>query len=625
CALGSVKSMIGHTKAAAGAAGLIKAALSLYNKTLPPTLKADIHDPELSIDKSHFYLNIGTRPWFSKKGHPRRAGVSAFGFGGSNFHILVEEYKSKKRNISWDGSIEIVALSASSKNRLVKLVSSLKNSLDKGISNKEFSKTAADTRTNFSFNDRHRLLFVIKQPLNSSRHTSLPFDEALDALSANKQKGVWNLQNIYYGGPDYINPENRGKIAFMFPGQGSQYTQMGCDLVCCFPEALEVMEIANSKYKNNMCLTDYIYPLPIQSDKEKKCQEDALKSTDIAQPAIGTISLAMINVLQEFGIKPDATCGHSYGELSALYAAGWMDINTLFDLSIARGNLMASAGRNNNDSGTMLAVKAPINELEELINSSDTGAILANKNSPKQGVLSGSVEAIAMADKICRQKGFKTIKLSVAAAFHSALIKDAQKPFAQLVQDATIVPSEVPVFSNTTGMPYPADSDRAKALLGRQILSPVDFVSEIENLFKAGAHTFVEIGPRTVLTGLAESILKGQKFHAVSMDSSCGKGSGIMDLAKTLSLLASLGHNVNLNKWEAPVRKTRKQLMNIPVTGANYRPEPKQRKKIANPPHPETQTRQITASTQNQNKMDKAMGTNNMIKDKAQQPDLITD
>ena len=619
CALGSVKSMIGHTKAAAGAAGLIKAALSLYHKALPPTLKADNPDPELRIDESPFYLNTETRPWFSKKDHPRRAGVSAFGFGGSNFHVLIEEHRSPKKNISWDGSIEIIALSASSKDELVKLVSSVKSSIDKGISNKEFSKTAADTRTDFSFNDRHRLLFVIEQPLDSSAYTSLVFDEALDAIRANNWKGAWNLQNIYYGGPDYINPENRDKIAFMFPGQGSQYAQMGRDLVCCFPEALEVMELANSKYNSTGYLTDYIYPFPAQTDK------DALKNTDIAQPAIGAVSLAMLKILQGFGIKPDATCGHSYGELPALYAAGWMDINTLFDLSIARGNLMAAAGRDKDDSGTMLAVKAPINELEELINSSNTGAILANKNSRNQGVLSGSVESIALADKICRQKGFKTIKLSVSAAFHSALVKDAQKPFSRQVQNADIVPSEVPVFSNTTGMPYPADSDKAKKLLGGQIISPVNFVSEIENLFKAGAHTFVEIGPKSVLTGLVKSILRDRNFQAISMDSSCGKGSGVMDLAKTLSLLASLGHNVNLNKWEDPVRETQKQLMSIPVAGANYRS--KQREKTTKPVknlitgiHPETQATQNTFSTQNHNKSDKAMAT---IINK--QPDLIAD
>ncbi len=148
----------------------------------------------------------------------------------------------------------------------------------------------------------------------------------------------------------------------------------------------------------------------------------------------------------------------------------------------------------------------------------------------------------------------------MAAAFHSSLIKDAQKPFAKFVQNADIVPAKVPVFSNTTGMPYPADPDKAKKLLGEQILCPVNFVKEIESLFKAGVRTFVEIGPKTVLTGLVKSILGNQNFQAIAMDSSCGKKSGVMDLAKTLSILACLGHHVDLNKWEDPAKEIKNSL-----------------------------------------------------------------
>jgi len=129
--------MIGHTKAAAGSAGLIKAALALYNKVLPATLKADEPDPKLGISDSPFYINSETRPWFSKKEHPRRSGVSAFGFGGSNFHIVLEEHHRNKNEIFWDGSVEIIALSASSKEEVENKFRTLKNSINKGISYKE--------------------------------------------------------------------------------------------------------------------------------------------------------------------------------------------------------------------------------------------------------------------------------------------------------------------------------------------------------------------------------------------------------------------------------------------------------------------------------------------------------
>ncbi|MDL1984409.1 MAG: SDR family NAD(P)-dependent oxidoreductase [Deltaproteobacteria bacterium] len=575
CALGSVKSMIGHTKAAAGTAGLIKATLALYNKVLPPTLKADEPDPKLGISDTPFYINTESRPWFSKKEHPRRSGVSAFGFGGSNFHIVLEEYNQNKNEIFWDGSIEIISLSASTKKEIENQFRELKNSINKGISYKELAIKAAKTRKEFSPDDQFRFLLVLERPSNSSGNPSDDFSgllsEASDSIESNRQNNAKennrNLKNIFYGGP-----EKPGKIAFIFPGQGSQYVGMGRDLVCTFPEAFNILEKANEKYNNSERLSDFIYPCPAQTKTEKKEQDEALRRTDIAQPAIGAVSLAMHNILKEFGIKPDATCGHSYGELTALCSAGWIDINTFFLLSISRGDSMAAAGQNKDQkNGDMLAVKASLEKLANLVIEVGSDVILANKNSPNQGVLSGSIEAINHAVKICKKEGLKAIKLPVAAAFHSSLVKTARKPFKKTLKKIKISPSEIPVLSNTTGGAYPYDSEHVKKLLGDHLISPVDFVSNVENLFEMGVRTFIEIGPKSVLTGLVKSILNDRKFQAIPLDCSSGKQFGLADLARTLCHIASIGQRVELNKWERPVSESRKQLMSIPISGANYK------------------------------------------------------
>ncbi len=211
CALGSVKSMIGHTKAAAGAAGLIKAALGLYHKVLPPTLKAETPDPDLDIDNSHFYLNSSTRPWFSGNGHPRRAGVSAFGFGGSNFHIVLEEYDPAKTEISWDGNIEIIAFSAERKEDLIRRVREFGNDVALGLSDGRFSARAAESRINFSAEHSHRLLMVYE---DNSEKSDL-FNRALKALSSKNKTDSLNLKNIYIGGP-----EKAGQACLCISGTG---------------------------------------------------------------------------------------------------------------------------------------------------------------------------------------------------------------------------------------------------------------------------------------------------------------------------------------------------------------------------------------------------------------------
>jgi len=575
CALGSVKSMIGHTKAAAGAAGLIKSALSLHNKVLPPTLKAENPDPGLNIDKSPFYLNTETRPWIADKKHPRRSGVSSFGFGGSNFHVVLEEYEPHKKQISWDGSVEIVALSASSQAKLKKHFKDFKAFIESNPPFKDISIKAAETRHIFSPEDPYRLLIILEH----SKNLPALFLKAMNAFEANYGKSNWNDNNIFYG-----SSKQPGKVSFVFPSQGSQYVGMGHDLVCIFPEALETIEKANAKYKGKFRLSDFIYPIQAHSKKEKTVQEENLKKTDVAQPAIGAISLAMLKILRRFGIKPDVTCGHSFGELAALCAAGWINEDAFYFLSNCRGRLMAKAGRKNNqDSGSMLAVKAPLDILDELISNATLDLILANRNGPDQGVLSGSTEAILRAEEICREKGFKTVKLPVSAAFHSIFVKDAQRPFAGHLKDIKITPSDIPVFSNTTGRPYPLEPREVKKIFGEHLLRPVNFKSEIENIFKAGVKTFIEVGPKSVMTGLVKSILAGHDFTSIPMDRSSGTRFGVSDLAATLCHLSSLGYSVKLNKWEHPVSKPKKQTMSIPISGANYvKPKPEARSEVRN-------------------------------------------
>ncbi|NQT69981.1 MAG: acyltransferase domain-containing protein, partial [Desulfobacteraceae bacterium] len=560
CALGSVKSMIGHTKAAAGAAGLMKIVLALHHKVLPPTLKIDQPDPNLKIHESPLYLNTETRPWFSSKDHPRRSGVSAFGFGGSNFHLVLEEYRPDKEVVSWDGAVEIAALSAPDAQGLVEHLNSLKAVITSGASFQEISIKAAQTRSDFSSTDPCRLLVVLERSMDLARL----FDRVKHALELNGTTSSWHAKNIYYGCSD-----KSGKLAFVFPGQGSQYVGMGRDLVCNFPEAFKILENVNKKFESSSYVTDFIYPPPALTPRENKKQQERLRATDIAQPAIGAVSIAMQQVLQGFGVQPDATCGHSFGEFSALCAAGWIDLDTFLHLAITRGRLMATAGQTN---GAMLAVKAPLNELADMINKSDLDVVLANRNSPQQGVLSGSIEEISRAEKICKQQGFKSILLPVSAAFHSPLIKDAQKPFHQTLKAIDIKPSDVPVFSNTTGTPYSHDTEEVKKLLGEHLLCPVDFVSEIENLYASGVSTYIEVGPKSVLTGLVKAILKDRDFEALALDDSAGRRFGLTDLAATLSLIASLGHRVDLSKWQEAHTQTRKQLMSIPIAGVNYRP-----------------------------------------------------
>ena len=182
CALGSVKSMIGHTKAAAGAAGLIKTALALYHKVLPPTLKAATPDPDLAIESSPFYLNTTARPWLSENGTPRRAGVSAFGFGGSNFHVVLEEYGSGKSEISWDGAVDIAAFSDADPENLAAQLTRFRQSCQDNPEPADRAFQTARSRREFSPDDPCRLTIILERSSDGPADAVALIDEALEAL-----------------------------------------------------------------------------------------------------------------------------------------------------------------------------------------------------------------------------------------------------------------------------------------------------------------------------------------------------------------------------------------------------------------------------------------------------------
>ena len=561
CALGSVKSMIGHTKAAAGAAGLIKSALSLYNKVLPPTIKAENPDPKLGIQTSPFYLNTSPRPWFSHNDHPRRGGVSSFGFGGSNFHVVLEEYQREKKEPAWDGSVEILAFSGPDARTIKHSLDQIDSGFQEAFDPSMLARTARATRSKFSPGHSCRLIMVVDTTID--RKDLQGRIQSAMALVASGKSTVLAAQGIYFAAAQ----GSAGKIAFMFPGQGSQYPNMGRDLACCFPGAMDAVEAFSSRSGQTPPLGERLFPRPGLSDDRQ--QVDSLRRTDVAQPAIGAISLAMLSVLNEFNLRPDATCGHSYGELPALYAAGWIDRETFLDLSVTRGRLMADAGKNG-DAGSMLAVKAPVERLEALAEQIP-GLVLANINSPDQGVLSGTTQAIASAAAACAQQGYRAISLPVAAAFHSPLVEAARKPFSQVVGQATVTPTDIPVYANVTAAPYPADPTQAADLLGRQLTSPVRFQPMVEHLYESGVRTFVEVGPKAVLSGLVRATLKDRDVTVIALDRSSGKKSGIMDLAHALGHLAALGADLDLNRWENALPEPRPQKMAIELSGTNYR------------------------------------------------------
>ena len=557
CALGSVKSMIGHTKAAAGSAGLIKAALSLYNKTLPPTIKVNAPLKALAEGNTPFYLNADLRPWI-KKDHPRRAGVSALGFGGSNFHAILEEHTPDKAQPDWDGDAQLAVFSGNNAGELKQALTAWQ-----GLDWDGLRLAAARARAAFKPSAPARLGFVLERDADWRKTLA----SALSNLDSQKAASWTTPDGVYFSS---AAPE---KLAVLFPGQGAQYPGMQRDLACRFPEALNVLSAADAAFGGDKPLSDYLYPRAAFTPEAKQRQAEDLKDTRVAQPALGAAGLGAWRALAAFGLRPAAFAGHSYGELPALCAAGVYTDSDLFSLSRLRGALMAAGA---GDRGGMIAVQAPLAEVEKAIKEEKLDLVIANKNTPAQFVLSGATPEIARASERLAARGLKCTVLQVSAAFHSKLVAGAQKDFAAALAKVKFSKPQTTVYANKSAAAYPEAADKAREVLASQLASPVEFTAMVEKMYADGIRVFLEVGPGARLTGMAAAILAGKEHTAFALDASSGKKNGVADLARALARLASLGCAVDLNAWEGGAegakdadRKVSK--LAVKLTGANYR------------------------------------------------------
>ncbi len=562
CALGSIKSQIGHTKAAAGAAGLFKAVMALHHKVLPATIKLGQPNRQFELDKSPLYLNTQLRPWVHPQAEPRRAGVSAFGFGGSDFHVALEEYTGSGRKAARLRTFpsELVLLAAANPTELVAAGQAMLQQLP---SYSSLSAVAQQTQLQLSAEHRCRLAIVA----NDIPGFTTKLQQALASIQEAGEQAISLKQGIYYA-----NQANPGQVMFMFPGQGSQYLGMGADVAMAFSDSMAVWDQAGRlSLDEQFTLQDVVFPKHRLTEEQRDANEQRLRATEFAQPALAVHSLMHLDLLTQLGLKPDAVCGHSFGELTALYAAGVMDAETLIRLARKRGELMRDAAQT---PGAMLSVFYPAADVLAILEKQHLKATPANFNAPNQLVLSGSVAEIEAAQAYFTQEKIRCQRLTVATGFHSHLVQPSCQPLREFLTTLTWQAPKLPVWANLTGEIYPDDVNAMKDQLAQQLANPVRFQTQIENAYAQGVRTFIEVGAHNVLTGLVNYCLENRPFKAIHLDR---RGEhGVTSLWHGLAQLFCQGLNPNFQVlWReyAPQDKlpiTKKQGFTIQINGTNY-------------------------------------------------------
>ncbi|MDG3008355.1 type I polyketide synthase [Paludisphaera mucosa] len=482
-AVGSVKANIGHTKAAAGVAGLIKAVMALDVQVIPPATSCDIPHPELTAPTAALRAPTDGEPWPADL--PFRAGVSAMGFGGINVHVVLENLEAQRRRsltpeqsrlLRSPQDAELFVFEEDSAGALRAWIEDF-HRLAPGLSRSELTDAAGTLA--FRLGPR-------RKPYRAAVVASTPAElvKRLEVLRLRLDDGPGtrlDVRNGVFVGEGCETP----RVGFLFPGQGSPVYRAPDSWARRFPAVRRAYETAD---------------LPEVRDG---------RSTDVAQPAILAAAIAGLAVLDEVGLVAEVGVGHSVGELSALYWGGCIDATTLMRLAKARGRAMAGCVAGG-DAGAMASLGADRTWAETLIDGEPV--VVAALNSPRQTVVSGPTCAVARVVERARLAGVAATILGVSRAFHSPLVADAMTPLAEAIGRERLAPPRKAVVSTVTGALLERDADLA-SILCRQVTAPIRFVEAFSAC--EGIDLWVEVGPGDVLGGLAA---ESGASHVVSLD-----------------------------------------------------------------------------------------------------------
>jgi acyl transferase domain-containing protein/phosphopantetheinyl transferase len=544
CALGTVKSMIGHTIPAAGVAGLIKTALALHHRVLPPTLAVDQPNPELQLERTEFYINTETRPWIHGGSEPRRAGINAFGFGGINAHAVLEDWQGERsadHRPPWDS--EVCILEGDSPLALADAASELLAALQR-----EPELTLADLAFTLSqelgASAQPKRLAVVASSLEDLQKK---LGQAIEKLRDPACTRIKMTSGIYYDG----EPLGRGgKIVYVFPGEGAQYPNMLSDLCMQFEEARAVFDRIDRIYGTHPrghLLSDWVFPRPAFSDAERAVTEARLMKLDIAVEAVLGANAAVYEVIRRLVPRCDAMLGHSTGEHSAAMAAGALDVETDERLAAFSHGLNASYtaadARHEVPAAVLLALGTDAASAQRIGEQAGGELYLAMDNCPHQAVLVGEADAAARAREIAIDEGVMCEVLPYDRAVHTPLFAPFAEDLRPIFASLPVQGASTPLWSCTTAGPYPEDPQAIRELLVEHWTAPVRFRETIEALHDDGARVFIEVGPRGNMTSFMQDILRGREACVVAPD--LMRRSGTTQLNHLVAMLAV--HDVPLD------------------------------------------------------------------------------